>query len=98
MSQLPVLTGGFKPHIFLRSTIRSVTSKLADDTLEATAGNSFPHCKEFKTFLFLKDCNVENTKGLDKTTCKLAEGCILSRYHEGLYIQHQPEDDTDAHS
>ena len=32
-SQLPVLPGGLKPHLFLKSTIRSVTSKLADDTV-----------------------------------------------------------------
>ena len=79
LSQLPVLTGGLKPHIFLRSTIRSVTSKLADDSVEETAGNSFPHCKVFKTLLFLRDCNVENTEGLEKTPCKLAGGCLLSK-------------------
>ena len=57
-SQLQVLTGGVKPHMFLRSTIRRVTSKLADDTLEATAGNSFPHCEGFNTLFFLKDLSL----------------------------------------
>ena len=71
------LTGGLKPQTFRRSTIRSVTSKLVDDTVEATAGNSFPHCKGFKILFFLRDCNVASTEGLDKTPCKFAGGCIL---------------------
>ena len=37
-------------------------------------------------------------KDLTKPHVNWLEGVYCQRYHEGLYIQHQPEDDTDGHS
>ena len=76
-SQLPVLAGGRKPHIFLSSSVNSVMSKFVDDTEEGMVGYSFPHCVALRILLLLRDCSVGCTGGCDKTPYRLAGGCIL---------------------
>ena len=44
--------------MFRNRIIKSVISKLADETEVGMAGKSIPHCVAFITFLVLKDCKV----------------------------------------
>ena len=53
LSQLPVLLGGLKPQLFPSSIIRSVISKLDDDTVEGVVGYSSPIEWHLKPFSFL---------------------------------------------
>ena len=46
-------------------------------TVEGVVGYSSPHSVAFKTFFFLRTCNVDPSGVLDKIACKLAGGCIL---------------------
>ena len=74
MSQLPVLLGGLKPQIFLSSIIKSVISKLDDDTFEGVAGYSSPHLVAFKTFFPFRLFNVDSSGVPDKIAGKLPGG------------------------
>jgi len=78
-SQLPVLAGGLKPHIFLSNNINSVMSKFADDTEEGMVGYSFPHCVALRILFFLSDCSVGCAGGRVKTPYRFAGGCIPSK-------------------
>ena len=44
--------------MFRNRIIKSVISKLADETEVGMAGKSIPHCVAFITFLVLRDCKV----------------------------------------
>ena len=72
LSQLPVLVGGLKPHIFLSNSINRVMSKDADDTDEEIAGYSFPHCVALRIRFFLRDCSARCAGGHVKTPYRFA--------------------------
>jgi len=77
-SQLPVLAGGLKPHIFFSNNIRSGMSKFADETDERIVGYSFCHCTEFRILFFLSDWSVGCAGGRVKSSCRAVGGCIMS--------------------
>jgi len=71
---LQPVAGGFKPHIFFSSNIRSGMSKLADDKDEGIMGYSFPHCVGLRILFFLRDCSIGCAGGCVKTSCRSAGG------------------------
>ena len=52
------VSGGARPHTFLKRIMSKVMSKSLDDTEERIAGRSFPHCVALMTLRDLRDCNV----------------------------------------
>ena len=52
------VSGGARPHMFLKRIMSKVMSKSFEDTDVGTAGKSFPHCVALMSFRDLKDCNV----------------------------------------
>ena len=70
------VAGGVKLHIFLKSNMRSETSKPIEDTDEGKAGYSLPHWVALRILFFLSVCSIE--RDFVRTPCRPAGGWILS--------------------
>ena len=53
-----LVSGGARPHTFLKRIMSKVMSKSLDDTEAEIAGKSFPHCVALMILRELRDCNV----------------------------------------
>ena len=52
------VSGGARPHMFLKRIMSNVMSKSFEHTESGIGGKSFPHCVALIIFRFLRDCNV----------------------------------------
>ena len=52
------VSGGARPHTFLKRIMSKVISKSLDDTEAGIAGKSFPHCVALMILHDLRDCSV----------------------------------------